>query len=160
MPFQWRPRQSMRTCIFPPPRTTGTYAGVAPSTSARHSSTSARWRFRSRYRGKWKAPGSTRAREGKEPFCPLSSRGQASFLQDRLEELDRIAGRVLDDDLLAAHTGDDFVPERSAGGTESADGGGEIVDLNSKTIPAPWGLHGSVGHGLPPAGRWIRRAED
>jgi hypothetical protein len=31
-----------RTCILPPPRTTGTYAGTSPSTSARQRSTSAR----------------------------------------------------------------------------------------------------------------------
>src|SRR5438309_1387973 len=47
----------MRTCIFPPPRTIGTYAGTAPSASARHSSATARWRSTSRYRGSRCAPG-------------------------------------------------------------------------------------------------------
>src|SRR5262249_35698736 len=57
LPFQWRPGHSMRTCIFPPPRTTGTYAGTAPSTSARHASTSARCSSRPRYCARWNAPG-------------------------------------------------------------------------------------------------------
>src|SRR5882672_231648 len=47
----------MRTCILPPPRTTGTYAGTAPSTSARHCSTMARCASIERYPGRWKAPG-------------------------------------------------------------------------------------------------------
>src|SRR5689334_15086370 len=46
----------MRTCILPPPRTIGTYAGTLPSTSARHSSTSARWRSIVRCLGRWTAP--------------------------------------------------------------------------------------------------------
>src|SRR5882762_2511337 len=47
----------MRTCILPPPRTTGTYAGTAPSIDARHCSTMARCASIERYPGRWKAPG-------------------------------------------------------------------------------------------------------
>src|SRR4029079_16841508 len=47
----------MRTCILPPPRTVGTYAGTAPSTSARQRSTKARCSSSVKQRARWNAPG-------------------------------------------------------------------------------------------------------
>jgi hypothetical protein len=41
--------------------------------------------------------------------------GEGRFRQRWFEELDRVAGRVLEQDLLAAHAGDDVVAEEGAG---------------------------------------------
>src|SRR5262249_17524445 len=58
-PFQCRPRQSIRTCILPPPRTTGTYPGVSPSRSAQHCFTRALCSSRPSQPGTWNAPGAS-----------------------------------------------------------------------------------------------------
>src|SRR4051812_4717479 len=46
----------------------------------------------------------------------------------RLKELDRVAGRILEQDLLAARSGHDVVAERHARGAQAFDLGSDVVD--------------------------------
>lgn len=58
-------------------------------------------------------------------------------LRDRwFEELDRVARRILDEDLLAADPDDDLVAEVDAALTQAPDKPFQIVYLELKTIPA------------------------
>src|SRR4051812_50140624 len=45
-----------------------------------------------------------------------------------LEQLDRVARRVVDQDLLPARPADDVVAERQAGGAQAVDLGGDVFD--------------------------------
>src|SRR5215831_6624256 len=53
-----------------------------------------------------------------------------------LEQLDEVAGRVLDQDLLAARAGHDVVAERHAGGLQAVDLGRDVVDDEVDAVPA------------------------
>jgi hypothetical protein len=46
----------------------------------------------------------------------------------RLEDLDRVAGGVVDEDLSTARAADDIVAEAEAGGAEALDLGVDVVD--------------------------------
>src|SRR5437588_3971680 len=52
------------------------------------------------------------------------------------EQLDRVAGRVLDQHLAAARPGDRLVAEGGTGGTQPLDRGVEILDLDDQPVPA------------------------
>jgi hypothetical protein len=60
-----------------------------------------------------------------------------------LEELDRVARRVLEQDLLAARAADDVVAERQAGGAQLLDVGGDV--LNDEVEPVPTGRRTTPG---------------
>src|SRR5919205_2485672 len=63
-------------------------------------------------------------------------RCQPRFGSQRLEQLDRIAGRVLDQCLVATDTLDDVAAKAHARTAESLDCVTEIVHLDSKAVPA------------------------
>src|SRR3954454_2219281 len=64
----------------------------------------------------------------------------------RLKQLDRIAGGVLEEDLLAAGPVDDLVAERHAGRAQPLDVGGDVVDDEVDAIPAPWLWRSAIRH--------------
>src|SRR5262244_2183967 len=69
--------------------------------------------------------------------CVTSRRVPASrSLTPRLEKLDRIARRVLQQDLRAAWSGDDVVAERHPGAAQSSDLARQVVDDEVDAIPA------------------------
>ena len=74
-----------------------------------------------------------------------------------LEQFDRVAGRVLEQDLLAARAGDDVVAERQPGGAQPLDLGGDVVDDQMDAVPAARPGRPAVGH--RPAGRAGRTAQ-
>jgi hypothetical protein len=65
---------------------------------------------------------------------------------ERLEQLDRIARRVLEQDLPDAHAGDELVAEAGALGTQLVDGGGKARDLQGDPVPASGFRQRAVGH--------------
>jgi hypothetical protein len=66
----------------------------------------------------------------------------------RLEQLDRVTGRILQQDLLAAITAHDFVAELSTGGLESGDRSRQVLDFDSDAVPTAWCGVPTVRHGL------------
>src|SRR5215208_491304 len=74
-----------------------------------------------------------------------------------LEELDRVAGRILEQNLLAARTGDDVVAERQPGGAEPFDLGRDVLDDEVDAVPASR-LRGAPIRHRPP-GRALGAAE-
>src|SRR6185312_10434789 len=81
------------------------------------------------------------------------------FVDGGLEQLDRIPGRVLDEDLLAADAGHDLVTEAGAGVTELRDQRLDVLDLELEAVPATGLRHPPVRHRLPAAARSARRAQ-
>jgi len=73
-----------------------------------------------------------------------------------LEQLDDVAGGILEQDLLAAWIGDDVVAERQAGGAEPLDLGRDVLDDEVDLVPAP-GLRGAAdrkpSRSVPRSGR-------
>ena len=67
----------------------------------------------------------------------------------RLEELDDVAGRILEQDLLAAGPFDDVVAERRAGVAEPGDLGVDVVDDEVDAVPAAGSGLGAVRHRPP-----------
>src|SRR5262245_54681249 len=78
--------------------------------------------------------------------CPRnSSRLARSGSARRLEELDRVPGRVVDEYLLAAGAGDDIVAEAETRCAEPLHLGLDVVDDEVDAVPA-------TRLGLPPVG--------
>src|SRR5215211_453781 len=75
----------------------------------------------------------------------------------RLEQLDRIASGILEQDLLAARPTDDVVAKRQAGGTQPLDLRRDVFDDEVDAVPAPRLRGAAVGH--RPPGRAHRAAE-
>ncbi len=72
-----------------------------------------------------------------------------------LEQLDRIAGGILDQDLLATITCYDVVAERHTSLLQRLDGGDQILDFQLDAVPAAGGRNLPVGHRLTsPASTW------
>ena len=63
----------------------------------------------------------------------------------RLEQLDRVAGRVVQDDLPSARAGDHVAAEGHAGGAQPGDLGVDVVDQQVDAVPA-------AGSGRRPSG--------
>src|SRR6266508_1962832 len=78
-----------------------------------------------------------------------SSTQRNDYASARLEELDHVARRILDQDLRAARSLHDLVPERHAFRAEPFDLGGEVVDDQMDPVPAAWFRAAAVGHGPP-----------
>lgn len=76
----------------------------------------------------------------------------------RLEELDRIPGWIVDEDLLAAGSGDNLVAERQPRGTEPFYLGGNVVDEQVDAVPPARFRLTSVRH--RPGGGALRPAEE
>ena len=68
-----------------------------------------------------------------------------SEARSRLEQLDQVARRVLDEDLLPAGTGDDVVAERHAFGPQAGDLGVQVGRKEVNPVPPP-------GPGRAPSG--------
>ena len=87
-----------------------------------------------------RAPLRTELRRREPSLLRAATRAAAvqslSLAAGRLEELDRVAGRVLDQDLPAADAVDDVVAEPRAGLAERVDGRVEVVHLQLEAVPA------------------------
>ena len=66
-----------------------------------------------------------------------------------LEELDQIAGRVLDEDLRPAGAGDDVVAEAQARGAQAVVLGGEAHDDELDPVPAAGDRPAAIRNGRP-----------
>src|SRR5262245_6569400 len=84
---------------------------------------------------------------------------EARLRASRLEQLDGVARRILDDDLLAAHARDYVVAEARAPRLEPLHRRLEVVHLDREAVPATGRLLRAVRHGLAASPGGIRRAE-
>ena len=104
----------------------------------------------------------SRSEAGSGARAPRSAgrrRAEAGLRHDRLEQLDRIAGWVLEQDLLATDAGHDVVAEARSRSCELRDLRGQIIDLDRKPIPPAGCLPRPSGMGCPPpAPDWARSA--
>src|SRR2546425_7942844 len=66
----------------------------------------------------------------------------------RFKQFDRIACRVVEQDLLAPHAGDDVVSEMGSSLAQRRDFTREVVDLKLYAVPAAWLGLATIGHGL------------
>src|SRR5262245_10691329 len=99
----------------------------------------------------------------KNPRATLAFRkalAESRVLNRRLEQLHRIPRRILDQDLLTAHTGDDVIAESHTSLAQSRDELREIVHLDRKAVPTARLWHSAVGHRSSAAALRIRHAED
>src|SRR5438874_7839973 len=91
---------------------------------------------------------------------PSRAGGEAGLRPGRLEELDRVPGRVLDQDLPAGDAGHDLVAEAGTSLAQPLDSPVEVGDLDGEPVPAPGRRQRAVGHGLAaPARAAPRRAQ-
>src|SRR6266540_3667612 len=70
-------------------------------------------------------------------------------LAGRLEQFDRVAGGVVDQDLGAAGPGHDVVAELHSFSAEPLDLGRYVVDKKVDAVPAAWAGFAPVGHRAP-----------
>src|SRR6185437_4960832 len=84
---------------------------------------------------------------------------QPGLVPGGLEQLDGVPRGVLDEDLLAAHAGDDLVAEPGALRPECADETLKVGDLEGEAVPPSGRWPGAVGHGLAAARASAGRAE-
>src|SRR5439155_4317796 len=77
----------------------------------------------------------------------------------RFEQLDRVARRIVEKDLLSAETRDDIVAKAGSRLTQSLDLTGEILDLESDAVPATWLRSAPIWHGLSRSSSTGRRAQ-
>src|SRR6266511_1120801 len=70
-------------------------------------------------------------------------------LSGRLEQFDRVAGGVVDQDLGAAGPGHDVVAELHSFSAEPLDLGRYVVDNEVDAVPAAWAGFAPVGHRAP-----------
>src|SRR5215471_9886482 len=78
---------------------------------------------------------------------PVPHGGDPSGLLLGLEQFDRIAGGVVENDLRAARTGDDVVAELESRVTEALEFSGQILHLIMNTVPAAGYRFATIGHG-------------
>jgi hypothetical protein len=71
-----------------------------------------------------------------------------------------IAGRVIEQDLLAADAGDDVVAKVSSFLAECRDGGGKVGDFNAEVVPSSGVGRRAVGKAWPPPGSPPGRTRD
>ncbi len=81
-----------------------------------------------------------------------SDLGKRRLGDGRLEQLDRVAGGVLDQDLLAADAGDDVVAEAGACSRNPATVASRSETSSWKRFQPPGAGSGPVGHGLTSSG--------
>jgi hypothetical protein len=87
-------------------------------------------------------------------------RTQTRLRHYRLEEFNRVARGVFQENLLATDTGNDVVAEVGARLAQPLYGGGEVVNFEREAVPPARLRSGAVGHGLSTSARWIGGAED
>src|SRR5262245_12792836 len=73
---------------------------------------------------------------------------EPSFRDDWLKQLDRVTRRVLEQDLLATHPGDDVVAETRARLAQTLDHRLNIRDFDGEAVPAARLWPPAIGHGL------------
>src|SRR5438034_9197349 len=66
-----------------------------------------------------------------------------------LEQLDRVARRVLEQDLFATWSSDDVIAEGHAGGAQSGDLGADVFDEQVNAIPPTGARLPAIRHGSP-----------
>src|SRR2546430_10036552 len=76
---------------------------------------------------------------------PALDRGIA-LARRRLKQLDRITGRIVEHDLLAARTADNLVPEPHACSAESSDLGFDVLDDEVDAVPSARSWLTSIRH--------------
>src|SRR5919201_6072590 len=64
-----------------------------------------------------------------------------------LKQLDRVAGWIVEQNLLPTRTGDHVVPEAHARPSQPGDFGIDVVDKQVNAIPPAWARLSAVGHG-------------
>ena len=85
---------------------------------------------------------------------------EPGFVDRRLEQLDRVAARVLDQDLLAADALDDVVAKARPVLAQVGDDRLEVGDLELKAVPPAGRRQRAVGHRLAAAGSAAGRGQD
>src|SRR3954454_17283996 len=82
-----------------------------------------------------------------------SSRTRVRAALCGLEELDRVPGGGVEQDLLAARAGDDVVAKAQAGRAQSRDVGREVLDDEMNAVPATGPGRAAVRHWAPGGAR-------
>src|SRR5229473_4011598 len=90
-------------------------------------------------------------------FASTRAGFEPRLVNDRLEQLDGVARRVVDQDLLATDTGDDLVAELRAGCAQGRHERLEIGHFDREAVPAAWFWPAAIGHRLRPTA-WRTRA--
>src|SRR5581483_9108638 len=86
------------------------------------------------------------------PGAAFPAPTEPGFGDDRFEQLDGVARRVLDEELLAADAGHDVFAEVGPAGPEPLDEAFEVDDLEAESVPAAGRRECPVRHGPAPAG--------
>src|SRR5215218_10906451 len=68
--------------------------------------------------------------------CPTTAAGASLVRLGGLEQLDHVAGGILQQNLGAARAADDVVAEPAAGGAQPLDLAGQVVHLQLQAVPA------------------------
>src|SRR5918995_2574391 len=89
--------------------------------------------------------------------APIARSDTLALIAGWLEQLDWIAGGVLEQDLLATRPADDVVAERQTGGPQPLDVGRDVLDDEVDPVPASRPGRAPVGH--RPPGRARRSAQ-
>jgi hypothetical protein len=76
---------------------------------------------------------------------------EAGLRDGGLEQLNGIAGRILEQDLLSANSLNNFVAETDAALSEQLDSVGDVVHLYDESVPSAWFGLRAVRHCLPTA---------
>src|SRR5215218_435626 len=143
--------RSMATCTAGPPKAIVPSLPITTSTSrSGRGGRRAAARVRS---GSGSGVGMISDRQGcwrsvRRGWCPGRCPGRAARSSPGgLEQLDHVAGGVLQQDLGATGSGDDVVAEPAAGGAQPLDLAGQVVHLQVQAVPAAGDGPGAVGHG-------------
>src|SRR5260221_14540574 len=96
------------------------------------------------------------SRRSDSPRCSLQvssvrARLEPRLVNDRLEQLHRVARWVVDQDLLAADAGDDVVAELGARFAQNPNEPLEVGNFDREAFPAAGFGPAAVGHWLRPA---------
>jgi hypothetical protein len=85
---------------------------------------------------------------------------EAGIRDAGLEQLDGIAGGILEQDLLPANPLNNVVAELNAALSEQLDPLGDVVDFKDESVPSPWFRLRAVRHCLSAAALTAWCAED
>src|SRR6266550_6049790 len=77
----------------------------------------------------------------------------------RLEQLDRIARWIFQENLLAARPSHDIVPKLQTSSAQLFSFRGEVFDDEFDAVPSAWSWSGPVGHRTPGGARWATQEQ-
>jgi hypothetical protein len=80
---------------------------------------------------------------------PVSGTGQPAYAPAGWKSSNRVAGGILEQDLLAARIADDVIAKAQAGGAQPLDLPGNVVDDHVDAVPA--------AHHIRERGGWLER---